>query len=211
MANSKWFHSKLTGAKARLFAHSCKNYSKAAENACDDTLVDYPIFSSLSPHQRLQLVREVMVGLLCPGEPPPPETIQHYTTFQALVEFIWIQIGVEIVDFKDVKSISDDLRDFCDEAADDRKTRTPEEMDALVSTALSREPDRMERHKRCTAHHKMLHIHGELEQAASLLKIHCGELGVPLHSVDPHEVMEPAETNHPKYFGRLGRPRVYEL
>jgi hypothetical protein len=88
MANSKWFHSKLTGAKARLFAHSCKNYSKAAENACNDTPDDHPIFSWLSPQQRLQLVSEVMVGLLCPDEPLPPETIQHYTTYQALVAYI---------------------------------------------------------------------------------------------------------------------------
>jgi hypothetical protein len=151
MANSKWFHSKLTGAKASLFAHACENYSKAAENACNDTPVDHPIFSWLSPHQRLQLVREVMVGLLCPDEPLPPETIQHYTTFLAVVVFIWIQIGVEIDDFKYAESIGDDLRVFCDAATDDRKMRTPEEMEermrnmSLIARQAEKNKEKMDR------------------------------------------------------------------
>jgi hypothetical protein len=85
MANSKRFRGKLTGAEARLFAHICLNYSNAVEDACNDTPGEHPIFSWLSPQQRLQLVHEVMVGLLCPDEPLPPETIQHYTAYASLV------------------------------------------------------------------------------------------------------------------------------
>jgi hypothetical protein len=45
-----------------------------------------------SPQQRLQLVSEVMVGLLCPVEPLPPETIQHFTTYLTLVSILRIEL-----------------------------------------------------------------------------------------------------------------------
>ena len=41
-----------------------------------------PIFSNLSKAQRLRLVGEVMIGVLCEEEPLPPNTIQHNATFR---------------------------------------------------------------------------------------------------------------------------------
>jgi hypothetical protein len=105
MANSKRFPGKFTGAKARLFAQTCEWYSTDTEDGTFDTPIEHPIFSWLSPQQRLQLVREVMVGLLCPDEPLPPDTIQHYTTYLALVSYIRIKIEVEIDTVQDWGSV----------------------------------------------------------------------------------------------------------
>jgi hypothetical protein len=151
MASSKRFHGKFTGAKARLFAQTCENYSCAVEEAYNSTNDEHPIFSWLSPQQRLQLVHEVMVGLLCPDEPLPPETIQHYTTYLALVANIVIEIEVEIhtvyddevaddlldgyddtpaVDYADGDKADEDTADddiSDDDATDDDRIQTPEE------------------------------------------------------------------------------------
>jgi hypothetical protein len=140
MANSKRFPGKFTGAKARLFVQTCEHYSRVVENAGEETSEEHPIFSWLSPHQRLQLVREVMVGLLCPDEPLPPETIQHYTTYLALVATIRRGIEFEIYSAEQ-DSINDDLpldgydnnNDTADDdtadddTTDDDKIQTPEE------------------------------------------------------------------------------------
>jgi hypothetical protein len=128
MANSKRFHGKFTGAKARLFAQTCEHYSRDVEDGCDDKPKAYPIFSWLSPQQRLQLVQEVMVGLLCPDEPLPPETIQHYATYLALVATIVTQIEYEItVVLQYTELIGDDLLDGYDDTDDIRRIETPEE------------------------------------------------------------------------------------
>jgi hypothetical protein len=128
MANSKRFHGKFTGAKARLFAQACEHYSRDVEDGCDDKPKAYPIFSWLSPQQRLQLVQEVMVGLLCPDEPLPPETIQHYATYLSLIATIVTQIEYEIiVVLQYTELIGDDLLDGYDDTTDDLKTLTPEE------------------------------------------------------------------------------------
>jgi hypothetical protein len=173
MADSKRFHDKLTGAKARLFAYSCEQYSHAVENACDDTPADHPIFSWLSPHQRLQLVREVMVGLLCPDEPLPPETIQHYTTYHALVAFIWIQIGVEIDEFKYYEPIGDDLREFCGRDTT-RNMRTPEEMEermrnmSLITRQAEINKERMDRAQAGTDTRRVEEFHAPASAQANL-------------------------------------------
>jgi hypothetical protein len=129
MANSTRFPFKLTGAKARLFAHTCEQFSVNVEEACNDTPDEHPIFSWLSPQQRLQLVREVMVGLLCPDEPLPPETIQHYATYLALVAMIRVEIQVEIDTVQDdAHLVGDDLLVVFDDPRDnDRMIQTPEE------------------------------------------------------------------------------------
>jgi hypothetical protein len=124
----------LTGAKARLFARVCRRYFGAAENACNDKPDEHPIFSWLSPQQRIQLVHEVMVGLLCPDEPLPPETIQHYATYLALVTTIKIEIETELDSVNDVE-VGHDLLDGYDDTKDDRRRQTPEE----------REEERVER------------------------------------------------------------------
>jgi hypothetical protein len=130
MADSKRFHDKLTGAKARLFAQICLRYSNAAEEGCNDTPEEHPIFSWLSPQQRLKLVHEVMVGLLCPDEPLPPETIQHYTTYLALVAIIHIEIIVEL-DSVDDDEVGDDLLDGYEDTTEHRE-RTPEEREERI-------------------------------------------------------------------------------
>jgi hypothetical protein len=71
-----------------------------------------------------------MVCLLCPDEPLPPETIQHNTTYIALVATIPIGIEVEIYTEDEDELVGDDLlNDYYDDntADDDRKILTPEE------------------------------------------------------------------------------------
>jgi hypothetical protein len=145
MANSKRFPGKLTGAKARLLANMCDHYSVWVEDACtddayNDTPNEHPIFSWLSPHQRLQLVHEVMVGLLCPDEPLPPETIQHYTTYLALIATIQTAIQVEIgwaendrLDRAEYDRAEDDysLDVYDDTTHNDRRIYTSEEREEL--------------------------------------------------------------------------------
>jgi hypothetical protein len=132
MANSKRFHGKFTGAKARLFARVCLHYSTAAEDACNDAPEEHPIFSWLSPQQRLQLVHEVMVGLLCPDEPLPPETIQHYTTYLALVATIRSNIEIELDMCGDAESVGDDLLEGYDDTTDYHSRQTPEEREERI-------------------------------------------------------------------------------
>jgi hypothetical protein len=119
MASSKRFPGKFTGAKARLFAYACEYYSAEVEDACNCTLGVYPIFSWLSPQQGLQLVREVMVGLLCPDEPLPPETIQHYTAYLALIASIRTGIQAEIGTDEYDGLVGDDLLDGYEDTTDD--------------------------------------------------------------------------------------------
>jgi hypothetical protein len=129
MASTKRFHGKFTGAKARLFAQVCLQYSNAAEDACNDTPDAHPIFSWLSPQQRLQLVNEVMVGLLCPDEPLPPETIQHYTTYLALIASIQIEVTVEL---DDPEPVGDDLLVGYEDTTDEHRSQTPEEREERI-------------------------------------------------------------------------------
>ena len=56
------------------------------------------MFSWLSPQQRLSLVADVARGLLCPGEPLPPETIQHYAAYLAIVATLNVELEVEMDD-----------------------------------------------------------------------------------------------------------------
>jgi hypothetical protein len=131
MANMKRFRSKFTGAKARLFARVCRRYFGAAENACNDTPEIHPIFSWLSPQQRIQLVHEVMVGLLCPDEPLPPETIQHYTAYLALVSIIQLEIAVELDTVQETE-VGDDLLHGYDGTDHDARLETPEENEERI-------------------------------------------------------------------------------
>lgn len=103
---------KFKGAKARLFAELCHFYVSAAEDECNDAPPQVPLFSGLSPHQRLYLVREVMIGLLCENEPMFPDTIQHHATYLALTRYILecnVSVEIDCIEFKD--NIGDDLFD----------------------------------------------------------------------------------------------------
>ena len=122
MANSKRFPGKFTGAQARLFAYTCEYYSAEVEDAYNYMHDAYPIFSWLSPHQRIQLVREVMVGLLCPDEPLPPETSQHYSTYLALVATIRTGIDNEIYTDDEDGLVGDDLLDGYEDTTADNTT-----------------------------------------------------------------------------------------
>jgi len=108
----KRFHHKFTGAKARLFAHGCCHYSEAAEEECNDTPKQHPIFSWLSPQQRIMLVNEVAIGLLCPDEPLPPETIQHYAAYLGVVASIDTELVIELDDIYNREVGEDFLHEF---------------------------------------------------------------------------------------------------
>lgn len=87
---------KFTGATARLFAKICEHYITAAEDECNDAPEEVPLFSYLSPQQRLSLVKDVMIGALCEDEPMFPDTIQHNAAYLGLIYVLHAEIDVEI-------------------------------------------------------------------------------------------------------------------
>lgn len=89
------FLQKLKGAKARLFAAVCEHYIGAVNDECNDTPEEVPLFSCLSPQQRLSLVKDLIIGLLCEDEPLPPNTIQHGAAYVAMLEVLFTEIEVE--------------------------------------------------------------------------------------------------------------------
>jgi hypothetical protein len=96
------FTQKFTGAKARLFAAMCYDHfmdqKDSGNRGGEDPVITIPIFSWLSPQQRLKLIRDLIVGLLCPNEPLPPSTIQHFAAYEALVSLLKAGMDCEIVD-----------------------------------------------------------------------------------------------------------------
>lgn len=118
---------KLKGAQAELFAALCHHYINEAEegNGKPD---DVPIFSHLSRAQRLKLVADVAIGMLCEDEPLPPDTIQHNSAYRAMIEVLFTALEVEIdmqYDYDD--DVGEDLLYYDEE---DRGTpRTEEEME----------------------------------------------------------------------------------
>ena len=50
----------------------------------------------LSPHHRLSLIVEVVIGLVDDTAPLPPDTLEHYSAYFALYSFVFNQIEVEI-------------------------------------------------------------------------------------------------------------------
>jgi hypothetical protein len=75
-----------------------------------------------------------MVGLLCPDEPLPPETIQHYGTYLALVTMIRLHIRDEIECCGAESEIGDDLLDGYngDTTDNDNRLQTPEEKEERI-------------------------------------------------------------------------------
>jgi len=86
-----FFPRKLKGAHARLFAAACVAYIEAATNECNDTDSALPVWCGLSPYQRIHLVKEIMIGLLC-DEEPIPQTAQHFVAYMG----IWKTINMEL-------------------------------------------------------------------------------------------------------------------
>jgi hypothetical protein len=68
------------------------SYLEAAEHNCNDTPARLPIFSGLSPQQRVHIVKEVMVGLLCENEPLPQKE-EHLAASLG----IWQTIKTELI------------------------------------------------------------------------------------------------------------------
>jgi len=118
---------KLVGAQAKLFAQICEHYIHAAETECNDTPDDLPIFSRLSPHQRLKLVSDVMIGVLCEKEPFPPNTVQHNATYRALIETLFTELEVEFDEQYMRGDIGEDILNYDQEDSSNR--RSPEEME----------------------------------------------------------------------------------
>jgi MYND finger len=138
------FTQKLTGLPALAFAMVCEEYMEDAEAACNDTTPEMtPLFSWLSPYQRLHLTREVMVGLLCPDEPFPPGTVQHLATYYGLVEYLKTLI-VREVDRQRLGEYEDIGEDLCILDEDERKWHSEEEQN--MNLELIR--DRAEKYKR---------------------------------------------------------------
>eukprot|EP00546_Thalassionema_frauenfeldii_P013307 CAMPEP_0178927822 /NCGR_PEP_ID=MMETSP0786-20121207/19461_1 /TAXON_ID=186022 /ORGANISM="Thalassionema frauenfeldii, Strain CCMP 1798" /LENGTH=473 /DNA_ID=CAMNT_0020603417 /DNA_START=8 /DNA_END=1425 /DNA_ORIENTATION=+ len=106
---------KLTGAQARLFAQICLHYISAAEEGCNDDPDHVPLFSRLSPQQRLNLVKQVMIGVLCEKEPLPPNTIQHTATYRALIEVLFSQLDVESDMQYEMDDVGQDFLNFDEE------------------------------------------------------------------------------------------------
>ena len=92
------FPGKFTGALAHLFAQACLHYSEAAQTECNDTPMHLPIFSWLSPQQRIALVADLVRGLLVPSEPLPPETMIHYAAYRGIVDTIGTELEIEMDD-----------------------------------------------------------------------------------------------------------------
>ena len=88
---------KLRGPERELFrAGLCEIHSNIML-ACNDTFDELPLYSRLSPHQRLELVAEVAEGVLCDSTPLPPETPEHHSAFLAVYEAVRVAgIDVEI-------------------------------------------------------------------------------------------------------------------
>eukprot|EP00985_Skeletonema_marinoi_P014818 scaffold7548_cov106-Skeletonema_marinoi.AAC.7 len=127
---------KLTGAQAILFANICHHYIDEAETDCNDTPESVPIFSHLSRAQRLKLVADVAIGTLCEDEPLPPDTIQHNSTFRAMIEILFTALSVESDTQYDHEDVGEDLLNY-DETDEIGRKRTEEEMEDLkVKNAL---------------------------------------------------------------------------
>ena len=136
---SSWVEQKLKGAEAKLFASVCMQYIIAAEEASADTPEAIPIFSGLSANQRLQLVSEVAIGMLCEDEPFPPPTIQHKATYQALIRVLFMNIDLEedTMDMDGFYEISEELLDFTKQEKEEWKYRNSGRATARGSTSMN--------------------------------------------------------------------------
>mmetsp|Transcript_25410 Transcript_25410/g.39896 ORF Transcript_25410/g.39896 Transcript_25410/m.39896 type:complete len:479 (+) Transcript_25410:169-1605(+) len=119
---------KLKGAQAELFAAVCHHYINQAEEDCNDKPDRVPIFSHLSRAQRLKLVADVAVGMLCEDEPLPPDTIQHNSTYRAIIDILFTALEVEIDTQFDFDDAGEDLL-YYDEEDSSSVKRTEQEME----------------------------------------------------------------------------------
>jgi len=149
------FSRKFTGAKAQLFATGCAEYSRVAEAGYNDTPEEHPVFSRLSPNQRLKLVSEVAVGLLVPKEPLPPDTFQHYAAFLGVVDCIRNGLVMEMESVYDGCVGEDFVEEYYEKRTQSgsQRTRTPEEQEtwqverALLEKAARKQKRKLEKNQ----------------------------------------------------------------
>jgi len=141
---------KLAGAQAALFAHLGHEYIDDAGMDCHDTPEEVPLFSNLSKAQRLRLVGEVLVGVICEEEPLPPDTIQHNATFRALIHYLFVKLEVEIDTQGELSDVGEDLFVHDNDGFTGR-ARTDEEMEeyrverALIEHRAEKNMKKLER------------------------------------------------------------------
>ena len=66
------------------------------EETYSDAPDDVPLFSYLSPQQRLSLVKDVMIGALCQEVPMFPDTIQHNAAYLGIIHGLYTLIEAEV-------------------------------------------------------------------------------------------------------------------
>lgn len=93
---------KLTGIEADFFCFFAGSLLDMTLDDCNATPEELPLFSLLSPFQRLSLIADVVVGLVNISSPLPPDTLEHYSALYAIYSFALTQIEVE-TDFQSVE------------------------------------------------------------------------------------------------------------
>mmetsp|Transcript_175 Transcript_175/g.324 ORF Transcript_175/g.324 Transcript_175/m.324 type:complete len:571 (+) Transcript_175:138-1850(+) len=91
------FTRKLKGASAQLFAKGCESYLETAMQQCFDAPDELPVWCGLSPQQRMKLMVELMVGLLCEEEPLENiQTEQHFVAYMTIWRLLRTRMEVEM-------------------------------------------------------------------------------------------------------------------
>lgn len=87
----------MSGAHRQLWRAGCCALVEAILSACNDELDEQlPLFTLLTPHHRIALLREVAVGILCERTPLPPETVWHYAAYFAPLHYAaFVAVPVE--------------------------------------------------------------------------------------------------------------------
>ena len=90
---------KLRGPAAHLFINAVSSMLDGMnDDVGNETPEEYPLFSMLSPHHRLCLLSEVIIGLLDETAPLPPDTLEHFSTYYAIYDYAYTKIEMEIDD-----------------------------------------------------------------------------------------------------------------
>ncbi|KAK9824628.1 hypothetical protein WJX72_011838 [[Myrmecia] bisecta] len=91
-------YGKVDGVEAVMWRAVTGHYVDMCNDDCNADPDEWPVFSLLSPHHRMALVADIAKGLLCRGQPFPPDSIEHHAAFLALLAFLHAQIECELDD-----------------------------------------------------------------------------------------------------------------
>jgi len=163
---------KLKGAQAELFAAVCHHYINEAEegNGKPDGV---PIFSHLSKAQRLKLVADVAIGMLCEDEPLPPDTIQHNSTYRAMIDVLFTALEIETDGQDDLYDVGDDLL-YYDEEDRGGVQRTEKEMEeytvkeALIEHRAEKNMKKLKKGKDVGE----FHVDGKVSTPVDMMSVH---------------------------------------